>query len=102
MGKEATQFKNGNKGKPKGAINKKTLILESFAKTIVEGGMEKFEQELHKLSGKEFVNAYMTLFEFVKPKLARTELTGKDGDPIEANIKWIGTNTTKPEATPSN
>lgn len=60
-------------GRQKGGKNKKTLILQSFAETIIEGGMEKFERELNKLSGKDYINAYLTLFEFVKPKLARAE-----------------------------
>lgn len=79
------KFEKGHKksgGKQQGAKNKKTLVLDAFAKTIVEGGMEKFQRELMKLNGKEFVNAYMVIFEYVKPKLARTELTGKDGSEL--------------------
>jgi hypothetical protein len=64
-------------GRQPGGKNKNTLILETFAQTIVEGGMERFQQELNKLSGKDYINAYMTLFEFVKPKLARTEIKGE-------------------------
>lgn len=86
-------FQKGNKkikGRVKGTPNKKTLILDSFAKTIVEGGMEKFQRELMKLKGANFVKNYMAIFEYVKPKLARTELTGKDGNelpPINIVIK---------------
>lgn len=71
-------FKKGQKktgGKEKGTSNKKTLILNSFAETIVDGGMDKFQAELTNLSGKQYVDAYMALFEYVKPKLNRTELT---------------------------
>jgi len=60
-------------GRHSGTRNKNTLILETFAETIAKGGMEKFQQELDKLSGKDYINAYLTVFEFVKPKLARTE-----------------------------
>jgi hypothetical protein len=68
-------------GRKPGGKNKNTLLLETFAQTIVEGGMEKFQHELSKLSGKEYISAYMALFEYVKPKLARTELNteGKGG-----------------------
>lgn len=69
------KFEKGHKGmKPKGAISKKTAILDTFAKDVVEGGMEKFIEELHKLKGSAFVNAYMAIFEYVKPKLARSEI----------------------------
>jgi hypothetical protein len=84
-------FQHGHKkvgGKVKGTKNKKTLILDSFAKNIIEGGMEKFNRELNKLRGATYIKAYMTLFEYVKPKLARTELTGKDGTSL-APINYI-------------
>lgn len=66
--------KNKTGGRQKGGKNKKTLVLQSFAEMIIEGGMEKFQREMNKLSGKDYVNAYLTLYEFVKPKLARAEL----------------------------
>lgn len=71
-------------GKVKGTPNKKTLILETFAQTIVEGGMEKFLDELMKLKGSEFIYSYMTLFEYVKPKLARVE------SKVDSNVNMQG------------
>ena len=71
-------FKKGNKkigGRKKGEANKKTLILDSFAKSVIDGGMEKFNEELNKLTGATYVNAFMSLFEYVKPKLSRMEAT---------------------------
>lgn len=67
-------------GRKPGSKNKNTLLLETFAQTIVEGGMEKFQREINKLSGKDYINAYMALFEYVKPKLARTELNNSEKD----------------------
>lgn len=82
------KFKPGHKGlKPVGAKSKKTLILESFAKDIVEGGMDKFQQELNKLKGQAFVYAYLTLFEYVKPKLSRATIEGGDR-PVELTIGY--------------
>ena len=70
-----TKGKSGNiTGKPRGVKSKKTLLIESFAKTIVEGGMEKFQTELNKLRGEEYIHAYLTLLEYVKPKLQRTDM----------------------------
>lgn len=60
-------------GRKKGAANKKTALLDAFAQTVCEGGVEKFKTELKKLKGKQYVDAYLMLFEYVKPKLSRTE-----------------------------
>ena len=67
------KFEKGNAGKPKGAKSKKTLVLDAFAQHVVEGGMDKFMKELNSLKGVAYVNAYMAIFEYVKPKLARIE-----------------------------
>lgn len=82
-------FKKGKHktgGRAAGAKNKKTLIIDSFAKTICDGGMDKFEQELKKLSGKDYVNAYLQLFEYVKPKLSRMEMKAD----VKATVKKVG------------
>lgn len=70
-------FEKGNKasnGRPKGAKSKKTLILEGFIHSILEGGAEKFHDEVMKLKGKDFINVYKDLIEYGLPKLARKEL----------------------------
>lgn len=73
------KFEKGHKGlKPKGAKGKKTLVLDAFAKTIVEGGMEKFKEELMNLKGAIFVNSFMSIFEYVQPKLQRSENINKN------------------------
>jgi hypothetical protein len=73
-------------GKAKGSKNKKTLILDSFANTIVDGGMEKFQTELTKMEGREYVNAFLQLFEYVKPKLSRMEMKAE----VKATVKKVG------------
>lgn len=60
-------------GRKKGVTNKKTVLLDAFAKSVCEGGAEKFQREMLKLVGKDFVYAYLALFEYVMPKLNRTE-----------------------------
>ena len=76
-------FKEGNAGKPKGAVSKKTLLLKSLSgmslKQDIEGLMDgrlfdKFVRELEALDGAQFTNAYLTLLEYVKPKLSRMEI----------------------------
>lgn len=66
-------FEKGNPGKPKGARNGKTEQWEKFSEYCLNGGLERFEQELNSLKGEKYVNAFVSLLEFHKPKLARTQ-----------------------------
>lgn len=71
-----TQFKDGHKkkgGRQKGAVNKKTEQWETFSQYCLNSGLAKFEEELNKLKGTAFVNAFTNLLEFHKPKLSRGE-----------------------------
>ena len=83
--------KSGNiKGKPKGIRSEKTLILETFCEDIIEGGIERFNQAMNTLAERnppKYIDAYLALLEYVKPKLARQDvnLDAKG----ELSIKWI-------------
>ena len=78
----------GNKfaGSRKGVPNKKTSQWEAFSQYCVEGGLERFERELNTLEGKDYVNAFINLLEFHKPKLNRTTLDGNQTTPIILNV----------------
>jgi hypothetical protein len=61
-------------GRSKGTPNKKTAQWEAFSEYCLNGGLQRFEQELNTLEGKDYVNAFTALLEFHKPKLARTTM----------------------------
>lgn len=63
------------KGRGKNSKNKKTLEWETFSKYCLEGGLERFAAELNTLEGKDYVESFLKLLEFHKPKLARTDVT---------------------------
>lgn len=86
-------------GRIKGARHKKTEKWMDFVYYCMNGGLAKFQRELDKLEGKDYVNAFITLLEFHKPKLARTTFVGEEDSPINANIRWINDSTSKPETT---
>jgi hypothetical protein len=96
-------FKKGDpkpagSGKKKGSKNKKTLQWEALGKFITEKGAEKLMKVLEAQDDKEFIKSYGAILEYFKPKLARTELTGKDGDDLIINTVNYGENTSKAEA----
>ena len=66
----------GKKSSRKGIKNKKTLILEAFIKNIVnrDSIRKKYVAELKSLEGKQFLDTFRDLLEYVLPKLQRTEM----------------------------
>ena len=83
------RFEKGNKlaGSRKGSPNKKTEQWDVFSKYCLEGGLVKFQTEMNTLKGKQYVDAYLTLLEFHKPKLARS--VNKEGEDVESLPKNI-------------
>lgn len=85
-------FKKGNKinnGKQNrlGTKNKSTIITEMIKRNFLEINKPReddYLESLWKKSKDDWFDAYTKLLEFYKPKLARTELTGKQ----DFNIIW--------------
>lgn len=76
-------FEKGNtlgKGRPKGAKNKASIIAKEALEGIVANPsiIEKLQEELLNLEGKDFVTCYAKLAEFVVPKKAEIEHDVKD------------------------
>jgi hypothetical protein len=63
-------------GREKGTPNKRTQQWEIFSDWFMSQGMERLEEELGKLEGKDYVNTVRDLLEYFQPKLARQELVG--------------------------
>ena len=78
------------KGRPKGGKNERTQQWETFTEYCLNGGLQRFEQELNTLEGKDYVNAFTALLEFHKPKLARTTIVGDATEPIAVKYTPIG------------
>lgn len=78
-------------GKKKGDKNKKTLEWEQFGKQLLEMGLPRAMAIMQTCKEREFMNYFTGLLEYFKPKLARTEHTGKDGKdlipPVSDNQK---------------
>lgn len=96
-GVRKTTWKKGEKPpvkKPKGAKNKRTILKEAIGlknwdeleKFIETNGIEKCVKELQKLSRANYVYAFLALTEYVKPKLARTEVAGDKDKPLQMNV----------------
>ncbi len=61
--------------RPVGSKNSKTEEWEIFRMHCLSGGLKKFQEELGKLEKRDYVESFIKLLEFHKPKLARTDGT---------------------------
>lgn len=57
--------------RPFGSKNTKTEEWEQFRTYCLTGGLVKFREEMDKLEKKDYVESFIKLLEFHKPKLAR-------------------------------
>ena len=86
MARGTKGYTNNPNGRPIGSKNQKTIQWETFSQYMMKEGLEKFQIELMKLKGRDYVSSILQLMEFFKPKYQRTELTGVDGAPIRKEI----------------
>lgn len=76
------------KGKPKPAgsgIKKgqkieRTKQWEAIAEYMIEDGATRFADVMKTMADEKFIPTYLSILEYFKPKLARQEVTGKDGE----------------------
>jgi hypothetical protein len=83
MNNHKGNIKGPGPGRPSGSANKITQqIKEAFA-MLLEGNLDKMSAWLEEIGKEDPMNAMrimMELSERFVPKLARTEVTGKDGE----------------------
>lgn len=78
------KFQKGNPGKPKGAISAKTRQWEALGEAIITKHADRFNKILSEADDDKFAQLFHMTLEYFQPKLARTELTGKDGAALPA------------------
>jgi len=89
-------FKGGDeninrKGKKPGTVNKTTKHIREAYQKLTEDNLENMSLWLAQIAADDPAKAMDTMIrlsEYILPKLARTELTGNDGDDLFKNIKF--------------
>ena len=91
----AGAFKKGQKGgpgRPKGLPNKSTQAAKEAIAAFVDGNADRLQGWLDEIAAEKGAqaafDAFSTLLEYHVPKLARQEITGKDGGDQVMTIRW--------------
>jgi len=86
------QVENNGMGRPKGSPNKATAAVREAIAVFAEGNAHKLQEWLDDVAmgvggnrpdPAKAADLYLRAIEYHIPKLARTELTGKDGGALE-------------------
>ena len=89
MAKTSTSFKKGQGGKPKGALNKTTKDIKQAYQQLIEKNLDNLTGWLEKIAEKDpekAIRIINDLSEYVIPKLARQEMTGKIKQDIKTTL----------------
>lgn len=89
-GKTNGSFKKGHPGvKPKGALNKTTKDIKQAYQQLIEKNLDNLTGWLEKIAEKDpekAIRIINDLSEYVIPKLARQEMTGKIKQDIKTTL----------------
>lgn len=72
--------------KQKGAVTQKTLLWEALGAYVVNEGAERAMEVLATLDDETFLEQYMKMLEYFKPKQARVTHAGDKDEPINIII----------------
>lgn len=78
-------------GRPKGVPNKSTQIVREAIANLLERNAPNMDRWLNEVAAEDPYKALdlmNKLSEYHIPKLARTEVTGKDGEPQQHVVTW--------------
>ena len=86
-------FKKKNKeskGRPKGGKNKKTTENKERINKVLSYIDDKYLiEDIDKLTSSERVKTYISLMEYIMPKLARKEHTGDNQNKLQIEIEIV-------------
>ena len=71
------KFEKGNAGRPKGAVNKSTLIMKDRIQYLFDDNFDKIQEDLESLEAKDRLKFMTDLMPYLMPKLQSTTYSQK-------------------------
>ena len=78
-------------GRPKGSKNRNTQLIREAYQQLTENNLVAMSEWISRVAEEDPAKAFdlmIKLSEFIIPKLARTELTGQNGDDLFKNLRF--------------
>jgi len=79
---------NNPNGRPLGSKNVRVQEWESIKDAFLTIHTERANRVLSSLEDEKFLDAYLKMLEYFKPKLARSEVTNTENAQIQINVNW--------------
>jgi hypothetical protein len=77
------KFAKGNPGKPVGAKSERVKMWESLGQYVVNEGAQRAMEVLAQMDDDQFLEQYMKMLEYFKPKQARVTHAGDAEAPVQ-------------------
>ena len=79
---------NNPNGRPAGSKNVRTVEWEKIKDAFMTVHTERANRVLATMDDEKFLDSYLKLLEYFRPKLARTEVTNNEAKEIKINVEW--------------
>jgi hypothetical protein len=87
MGLPKGRTNNAN-GRPVGSKNARTQEWEAIKDAIMTTHTERANRVLASMEDDKFLDAYLKLLEYFKPKMQRSEIVSSDNTEVHINVNW--------------
>jgi len=68
------RFAEGNKGRPKGSVNKSSNEIREAFQLLLSNNLEKIQDDLNELEAKDRIKLLLDLASFIIPKMKSVDL----------------------------
>jgi len=76
------RFAEGNKGRPKGSVNKSSNEIREAFQLLLSNNLEKIQDDLNELEAKDRIKLLLDLASFIIPKMKAIDVKSENTETI--------------------